>query len=273
MVKRILVRMAGLVTALVAAAGVVFSGLAVQQTWLAADQLSRDVPVVLEHLEAVVNSVHGQAEATVSLLDTALDRMQLIRDAAEELASRSSQRATTATLLETLEEDIGQRLEIAEQFVVSMQASLRSTSQALLVLDSLPFVSTRLAPSGSQREGQLSSVATSLVGVADLLEQVTTTITRIRSEQALAPGQLEQVRSTLDRVDRELHAVQREISAFSQRVDDTGAQLESLQASIPQWIAGCAVAVTIFLVCFGFSQLSLLLHAFQLLDRPGPHAV
>jgi hypothetical protein len=59
----------------------------------------------------------------------------MVGDAIDELAASPDQEPTPEARLRALEGDLGQRLELAEEFVLNMQSSLRSMSGALLLLD------------------------------------------------------------------------------------------------------------------------------------------
>lgn len=256
-------RIAGLVAAAVGATGAVLSVLAIVQAWTIADRLSREIPEVLAHLEAIADSVREQGESTVSLLETARERVASISIAVEELSKKAGERPTTASILEALEPDIEQRLESAEEVILAMQNSIRSMSSALLLLDSIPFFKPWIAPAEGQDESHLKTVATSLTETADLLGQATEAVTRVRSGQTISPQQLAQLQETLVRVDRGLGDVESEIRLFSGRVEQTGSQLTRLREEVPGWIHNSALIATGFFVCFGFSQLSLLLHGWQ----------
>jgi methyl-accepting chemotaxis protein len=267
-VKRTLWRIAGTVAVTVGLAGIVLSTAAVVQVWKTAGALEREIPQALANLEDIVNSVHQQGATTVALLGTAREHVAFIGTSVEDLSNRARERPAV-TILETLDEDIGWRLDNAEEFVLSMQISMRSMSSALLVLDSLPFFAPRLASTADPQQPQLRSVATSLTETADLLDQVSRAIERARSGQAIAPNQLVQLQETLRRVDDRLEAVQNEIGEFSQRVEQTGEKLAALRRDVPRWINSTALVATVFFVCFGFSQLSLVLHGCRWVSQPG----
>lgn len=255
-------RACGVVTLLVGAVGVILAAAAIAQTWRMAEQMRQAAPEALGHLEAITRSVNQQGEATVALLATTRTRVNEIRSPIAELSSRTQQ-VTTDSILEIVDEGIIQRLENAEEFARSMQTSMRGMSSALALLESLPFFPTRSA-SGVRGESQWKAVADSLAEAADLLERISQMIARLRSGRTMSPEQLTQLRETLDGVDRELGEVQTEIHRFLKSVSATGAQVAALRRNVPAWINNTAVAVTVFFVCFGFSQLSLLVQGWRL---------
>jgi hypothetical protein len=138
-------------------------------------------------------------------------------------------------------------------------------SSGLLLLDSVPFFSPRVDAIDIQAESPLAAAAITLNEIADLLDQVTDTIGRLRAEQPIGPRQLAQVQETLLLVDDKLYEVQSEVRQFSYRVERTGWQLAVLRQEIPVWLNQGAAVATLFLLCFGFSQFSLLLHGGRML--------
>jgi DNA repair exonuclease SbcCD ATPase subunit len=265
--RRTIVRLIGLATVAVGAIGLIVSLVVIDKIWKGTRHLRRDVPEVLEQLEEIVHSVHQQGDATVGLLVAARRQTSSISDILEEVAKHSDQGITVASILKSLEQDIGHRLEDAEAFVTSMQASLRSMSSALLVLDSVPLFSQQLAPARSPQERRLVAVASGLTEAAHLLDQLIGIISRLRSDQTISPRQVAQARQTLRLVDRQLAEIQKEIQAFSERLKHTASQLTTLRRRIIPWTDRAATIATVLLVCFGCSQVSLLVHGWRLLCR------
>jgi chromosome segregation ATPase len=264
-VKRFIKRVGGLAALAIGLTGAVLSVLAVNQAWVTAERLSREIPEMIGHLEAITNSTSQQGEATVALLGTARERIQSINATLEELSDTAGDKPVNTTILDTLEEDLGQRLETAEQFVASIQNSMRSMSSALLLLESIPFFAPRVPRGETPRESQLGAVAINLVETADLLDQVTRNIARVRAGQSIPPRQLAQLQGTIEQIDHRLQSTQSEIQHFSLRVELTGNKLSKWKEDALQWIDRSVAIASLFLVCFGCSQISLLLHGWQLL--------
>ena len=265
--KRILSRILGAAAAAVGLVGIMLSVAAVIYAWNAADRLRRLLPEQLGRLQSLVESVQQQGDATGSLLQTARQRVNAVSAAIDELSRRNERHPAAESILQTLDDDIGQRLQNADEFVASMQGSMRSMSSALLLLDSLPFFSAPVVAADGGPNRRWTSVAADLTEAADRLDEVRRIVGRMRTGQTVSPQQLEQVQESLDQIDRQLKSAQSEIRGLSQRLEETGTELTGLRAAVPRWIDRTAVAVSVFFTCFGFSQISLLLHGWKLLTR------
>ena len=211
----------------------------------------------MDQVHTTLDSLHRQGEATGDLLQGMRDHVRFISDAAEELANLSETRPAQPTLLENLEHDIHRRLEHTEEFVVSMQETLRTLGGALGLLESIPFFSPRMIAESAEREPPLRAVSRALDEAADQLEQLSGIIARIRVDQTLGPRQLAQVREILGRVDTELQEVQGEIGRLAERVEQTRGQLDPIREQVPQWVQQAGLVLSVFFVCFGFSQFAL----------------
>ena len=247
----------GLVAVCVGAVGIALSGFAIQYLWIGVQEFERQFPPVLDQVHATLDSLQEQGEATGNLLQGMRDHVGFISDAAEELANLSETRPAQSTLLENLEHDIHRRLEHTEEFVVSMQETLRTLGGALGLLDSIPFFTPRMSPESPHREPPLRAVSRALEEAADQLEQLSGIIARIRIEETLGPRQLAQVREILARVDSELQEVQGEIGRLAERVEGTRGQLAPLREQVPRWVQQAGLVLSVFFVCFGFSQFAL----------------
>ncbi|RUL88694.1 hypothetical protein [Tautonia sociabilis] len=266
-------RILGAAAALIGASGAIFSGVAAVEAWRLADRLEREVPEAVGDMERVVSSVQDQADATLALIDAARDRVRFVSETVEELASAADRRPEETSLLETLDPDIARRLEAAEAFILALQESLRGLHRALVMLDALPILPRRIAPAvGTPGDRPLITVAASLAEAADLLDEATRTLDRLRSGQALSPRQLDQFRDLLGEVDRTLGDTRNQIGSFFDRLDQAGSRLADLRSAAPRWIRRGATAATFLLICFGASQLNLLAHGWALMTRPALRA-
>lgn len=248
-------RLAGLLVVVVGLAGLSLCGLAVARTWTTGQQLRRQSPQVLEQLVELVRSIQLQAETASSLLTSARGRVMLAQTLVEDLAPATDRRRLAPSTLDTLDHDIVRRLEDAENFVQSLEATMRSMSSAVLLLDSMPFLSLRR--STPEADINLRLMADNLAETATRLQQVAETLAQIRSREAISPRQLTQVRDALHYVDGNLVEVQAAIDQFVQAVEQATERTADVQARAPRWITTTMVLAMAFFVCFGFSQVHL----------------
>jgi hypothetical protein len=258
-------RLGGLTALVAGLAGVAFSVWAGMEVWTTAGRLRRDIPTTVGQIEGIVRSVEEQAETSADLLRSARGQLRSVGESVDRL-TQPDQTQAAATLLDRLNEDITRQLDAASEFIVSLQGSVRGLGGALALADALPFFAPRTDPDIGQAS-QLRTVAQSLNETADLLEQVRITLNRLRDGQGVPPQQVALLHDSLGRVGRELTLAEREVRRFGGRVGWTGDALARWKQSAPRQINTTANAVTVFLVCFGMSQISLLLHGLALLTQ------
>ncbi len=264
--QTLLKRVVGLTAGVIGLVGVVFAVAAVCAIWRSTQRLERDLPGMLSQAAAVLESIDQQSKATVGLLDAARRRVGAIQEPLQELARPTPSGANAATLLETLDAQIGHRLIAAEQLTISMRDSMRSMTTALSLLDSLPFIRARLT-SDARRPTQWQAVANSLTDAANQLDQVAQALTTIREGQTISPRQLEQLQEALAGVEAQLTTIRADIESFSDVIRDTRKQLEVIATQALRAIYWTAIVLTVFFVCFGASQISLILQGLRNLKR------
>jgi uncharacterized phage infection (PIP) family protein YhgE len=259
-------RTIGLVAAM---AGVVGVGLSVYcgiHTWLLADQLQRTTSEALVQVQSVVDTLHTQSETAVDLLGTTRERLDGIAVTLGDLSGRQVvQQQQARSLLQILDRDVISGLSRAEEFIRSMQANMSEASSALLLLDSIPFFAASMPTGVGRREGQLRSLAEGLAEISAMLDQLSQILSEIRAQSSISSSQLERLRSGLAQVDERMEHYEAEIRRFSDGVAGIQESLARFQERAPGQIQRTAVLVTVFFVCFGFSQISLLVNGSRLL--------
>jgi len=260
-------RILGSIAAGIGITGTVLSVVIIWHVWRLADQWSREIPHALRHLESMMASIQEQGEASETLFANARERLETIDTTVAELSKQAEQGPSTGTILRNLDREIEQRLLLAEEFLVSMQAGLQNISNALLFLDSMPLISRRLS-TPSQRGGperQLADVAKTLNETALMLDEATEIVMRLRSGQALPPGQVEQLRTVLQRVDDGLAEIQTEVRLFSESLERTQEQVNRFEQILGARLQTAAAGSTVLLVCFAATQIHLAVQGLALL--------
>ena len=263
--KRLLQRTVSLLMALVGVFGVAFSGYAVRQIWSTADRMGREIPAAIGQLESVGRSVHRQGEKAVDVLQTTRGRLSTIQDTVEGLPRSREDRQVT-TVLNRLDAEVVEHIERAEEFVRSMRSSLEGASRAVLLLESIPFLGPRVSSPSAASEENLTSLAGSLSEVSGGLGQLTRILAEIRTSRRVDPSNLAQLTSILEEVDEQLGRIQADIEVLSTETNAVVLSLAGARRRSERWIQRTAALCTLFFVCFGCSQLHLLV----LLRRPPP---
>lgn len=275
MVKQTIKLLGGMFSTVIGTVGVVLSGFFLMQIRETAHELEREVPQTLGHAVHIAESVREQGEVTTKILQTTRERVDYLGTTIESLSTKLSQRDNRSSLLTVIDEDIDLQLDNAKQFVLSMQTSMRNLGNTLLVFDSMSLLGTRpmsLSDDASlSSEHPLKTVAVGLRQTADLLDQVTLGITKLQSGESISPRQLLRIQYTLQQVDRELVRIKSEVKTFSDEVAKTERKLKNLKAEAPIWIGEISQMASLFLICFGASQLMLGLHGLRLVNEARAH--
>lgn len=253
-------RIAAGVIVIVGTAGVAFTVYAIANTWSTADRMAREVPEAFAELERAVASVHRRGEMAISLLQTTRDQLGSIVVMVDELSHNREDRPFTS-VLDRLDTEILERLERAEEFVRSMQSTLESAGGALLLLESMPFLGARVSPSQATSQGDVKSLASNLTEVSKGLEQATRILSEIRTSGTVDPARVAQIQVVLNQVDAYLNRIQSDIEDLSGQANVLAIRLADIVNNSGRWIGKAAALCTLFFVCFGFSQLHLLIHA------------
>lgn len=260
--KPLLQMTGGVLATVVGTVGVVLSLFIGVQIRQSTETLNREIPQSLGHAVEIAQSVRQQGEATSKILQTTRERVVYLGGTIEQLSQKLGRRDKETSVVLAIDEDIDRQLDNAKQFVHSMQNSMRNLGSTLLLFDSVSIFGSQSldrirGKAVEQEDNPLRHVAVGLRETADLLDQVTHAIVKLQSGQSISPQQLINIQTTLERVDRELVKIKTEVNNFSEEVAVTEFKFKKLQQDTPALVQYVSNLITLFLVCFGSSQLML----------------
>ncbi|HIF34413.1 MAG: hypothetical protein ABGX22_21170 [Pirellulaceae bacterium] len=218
-----------------------------------AHQLRTEIPATIGQIEHVVQTVHRQGESAKVLLVRTRGHLADIEDTVEQL-SDDRRNSELASILREWNQEISRSLEHADEFVKAMESSLHSASSALLLVESIPLFRPQRDSTGQTDQGDLRNLADHLVSVSDMLAQVHTAITEIRTNRSVDNEQLQQLREVFALLDGELGLVQTEIGLFTGQTRRIVTRLSHTRQNSPRWIAHVALLSNAFLSCVALSQ-------------------
>jgi hypothetical protein len=260
-------RLAAMLLALVGGVGFVMCVAAIVFTWSTARSLKHEVPHAIEQLETVGIHVRTHGDAAVQVVGTTRARLASILVTIEELSERPEDRPE-ANVFDRLDAEVVDRLERAKDFVRSLQDGLDSAGRAMMMLESVPLIglqSRRSPPAGESNTTKLSS---NLSDISKNLDQLLEALSTLEARRSLEPADIQRLQSALREVDTQLERVQSDLSLFS---SDAGAlvdRLDAVKVRSGKTIQQVAIAGTLFLICFGCTQLHLLIAACRMLRHP-----
>lgn len=264
-------RIVGAGAILVAIVGVGLSVAAVVEILDVAERVQDEVPDAIGQLTEIVQVLERQGDSIVASLNLAREHTKSVLVTVDELAGRERPLGPPRPAATGLEAELLQRLTNTEEFVASMQGTMRSMSGTLLVLDSMPFIAPRFA--GDQKTpSQLRTMAANLSETADGLDLVAVTLSEMRSGRPLDEQQIAFLKDSLRSVDEQLAVARDEVTAFGERLERATETMESWQSGIEPTVARLRIASIAFFVCFACTQIALGLHGWRCLRGDHPAA-
>lgn len=212
----------------------------------------------------------GQAQTALQNARVELERTQRIVDTAEKSMIALKAEFTQAKILfdamnGTMDNQLIPGLKASREKIEQAKASLKELRASLDQINSLPFVDLNLP--GDKLLADLISSADSLdAQIAQVQELVKTASTFVGDAAYMMGADFSETKTNLQNF---LKVVQE----YDQKLTDWRAQLAGLIGALPGWIEGVSIGLMIFLVWFGFSQISLIAQGLILWRGENPLAV
>jgi chromosome segregation ATPase len=228
--------------------------------WIYNEPLEREALGRLNKIETELQL----GQATLENAQMELERALRILDESEQALKKFTDddpQAFFEDVQSTLNDDLVPELETAKERLVAARNTLEGLRTALAVVRLIPFIQIPVP----------DQILTDLIDSADSLQ------TQIKDVEALAAqastflsdatflldNDLGETRESLEGFLAAIAAYQEKIAAWQDQIADA-------KEALPTWIDGASVSLTIFLVWFGLSQFSLLLHGRALLRGENP---
>jgi hypothetical protein len=230
--------------------------------WLYNEPLTREATSRLNAVDEEFALAQVTLESSRLELARALRLVDAAQNALEKLAQQSDAAGNILdNIQDTLDDRLLPELRTTRERINTARNALENLRSLLLALGSLPFIDINLP----------DRILTDLIASADSLnseianaEEIAQRASTFVSDTSyLLGGDLTETRESLQNF---LAAVEE----YQAKVTDWRAQLVDLTESTPEWIDRASVILTIFLLWFGLSQFSLLLHGRMILRGDDP---
>ncbi len=236
---------------------VVLSIVGICMVWIYNGPLTRESTGRLQEIDSQLAQIQGDLQNAKLEVERAL---RIIGSAEQALESLTQQTTDAKQLLEevnsTLDDDLIPGLETTRKKIDGVRITLEDLRVALEKVNELPFVDLNLP--GDELLANIiagvDSLDTEIGNVQDLAKRASTFI---NDTSYLLGGDFNETKQHL----QELLKV---LDDYGLKVTDWRAQVKSLIKSLPGWIDRTSIILTIFLLWFGFSQLSLFLHGLSI---------
>jgi ABC-type transporter Mla subunit MlaD len=263
----------GSLTMLVALSGIIFTGSAVVLLWQLAPVVSRQAVEIADLAIEVKDRVDqhiGQAEQVVQ---TMRQNVGALKKCADDVLDDPEQSRVVVPLLQKLDEEIVRNLGDVRRLLESIRSGTAMLDNAVQTFDSLSAPVRLFRQRAQPRDNsEIAQFSQSLAEAADVMDQVIEMVQQmeqqgVSEEQALA---LKQLVSRLGEKLEYGHSWLGSSRDFLQVTRDAVVTKRSLVAS---WTNTAATFFTVALVCFGFTQIQLMVFAWSLLARKGQQRI
>lgn len=235
----------------------VLSIVGICMAWIYNEPLTRESTGRLKEIDTQLAQIQSDLQNAKLEVERAL---RIIGSAEKALESLTQQTTDAKQLLDevngTLDKNLIPGLEATRKKIDGVRTTLEDLRAALEKVNTLPFVNLNLP--GDELLANIiagvDSLDTEIGNVQDLAKRASTFIS---DTSYLLGGDFNETKQHL----QELLKV---LDDYDLKVTDWRAQIKSLIESIPGWIDRASIILTIFLLWFGFSQLSLFLHGLSL---------
>ena len=215
-------------------------------------------------------AVNDNAKDRIARADAVLERMQqnarFLLQTIEQLRVNAEQDEKAVLTLLDLEVDIARGLEDSRSLLVSIQSSLQSLSQAVVLLESVSspmFRVRRPTDSMASDQRQLSRV------LLETSEQLATVIEfiEVMDRQKITTALVTELRLSVTRLESRLEEVRAWLDSGQAYLRTTGESVPAARDRLLVWTDATAVTVCLLLVCFTFTQVHLIVYGRSLVLR------
>jgi methyl-accepting chemotaxis protein len=218
-------------------------------------------------LQAIDNEL-GQAQTAFKSARLELERtLRLVEAAEASMESLKKEFALVKTLFDNtngvLDNQVLPGLIASREKIDQAKSTLQGLRDTLAQLNSLPLVNLP----GDKLLGDLIASADSLdAQIVQLQDMVKNASTFISDASYLMGGDFTETKTNL----QNFLAI---VTEYDQKLTGWRTQIAGLLGSLPGWITGASIGLTVFLLWFGFSQTILILHGLTLWRGDDPLAV
>jgi len=237
--------------------------LGIGAAWIYNEPLTSKVVTQLKNIDKELS----QAQTTLQSSQTELERALRIVNASEKALEKLTAQSTSAKNLFD-----GIQSSLDDQLLPELKTTRTRIDAARAALENLQTVLKRIGSFIPGVDlGAPDKIVTDLIASADSLDSEIANAETVAKQAStfvsdtsyLLGGDLTQTRASLENF---LAA----IKEYQQKVTDWRAQVVDLVENLPMWIDRASMGLTIFLLWFSLSQLSLLLHGFGLRRGENP---
>lgn len=213
----------------------------------------------------------GEIETALRQGEEALDRSRVeleralgILDSTEQALNdftRNDPQAFFEDVQTTLDDELVPELKTAKERLITARDTLENARVTILGVNIVPFINVNIP----------DKTLTDLIDSADALESKIGDVSELAEQASVLLDSASQLFSgDFDETRASLEGFLAEVNGYQQKVTGWRAQVEEAKTNLPVWIDIASVALTVFFLWFGLSQVSLFLHGRAMLRGENP---
>jgi hypothetical protein len=266
--RRVLVRLIGIALLLSGIAGLIFSVAGLIILDRVRDQAEA---FVVEQIGLVDQALSTTADG-LALAGTSLSQAQDTVGTLEQTMSGVALGISdTIPMLDAIAELLGEQLPATigatQETLYSVATSAQLVDDVLTFITAIPFLGTaRYNPDVPLRQG-FEDVATSLDGIAPSLKAAESGLAATHGNLQVLQQDFAAMAEDIGQVDTSLEDARSVLDQYQQIVHDLQGMLSTARQSLPDWLTGVQVAVSLLLIWLGIAQLGLITQGWELIGR------
>jgi uncharacterized coiled-coil protein SlyX len=159
-----------------------------------------------------------------------------------------------------LGEELGPVVETTGEVVRTAEAAATTIQNGLEIADALPFISLGADQLETTR---IARMATRVADLSTTIGELDASVQERRSEAA--EEIVSRITSRTSEISAFLDEIQAEVDGYQAQMSDLQERVALLKARIPLWIDVSSIAITLFLLWLGLSQISVFIHGWSFL--------
>jgi predicted nucleic acid-binding Zn-ribbon protein len=235
------------------------------------------VSMVKSRVEAIGTAVFSAADDSLVFVDAKIDRVKQAVDNTRQRVGgisklverlrdeKADARKEAEPLLQALDE-VFQQLKAAESWLDSCQAVASGVSRVSEAVISSKYAASHEDSARVAVARDLQQFSESITEVLAKLQAVRQELIQLRDTGKLAREVVARVIARVVDLDGRLTAISARLEKFDARVEQTRASCVHVKLKVHWWISIAAAALTILLVWFAISQVSMTTHGWRLMQ-------
>jgi hypothetical protein len=251
-------RIIGTILMVTAFFGLLFSSLAIVQTWRVKPGLESRLDSLLNLLDATINTTTEGLAIVESSLETASGNVNSLEEATQTLAQSISD---SAPMVDSLIGLVGEEL---PETITATQISLESAQTSALLIDNMlatisqiPFLGLGRYQPEVPLNDALGQVSASLAGLPASLATIETSLETASANLVVIEQQVSAIGQDIRQINENLASARAVIDDYQATIGSLQTQVHLAQAGLPLWLNRLAWLLTFVLAWLGIMQVGL----------------